>query len=75
MGKLLRQRCEWKDIKRIEAEACLDRIHLFVEIPPKLFVSGFMGYLMGKSAAIMYERFGDLKDRAETKRSGAEGVT
>ena len=60
IGKILRQLCEWKGVKIIEAEACPDHIHLFVEIPPKLSVSGFMGYLKGKSAAMMYEHFGDL---------------
>ncbi len=48
-------------MKIIEAEACPDHIHLFVEIPPKYSVSGFMGYLKGKSAAIMYEQFGELR--------------
>ncbi|MEL8866722.1 transposase, partial [Escherichia coli] len=32
-----------------------------VEIPPKMSVSGFMGYLKGKSSLMLYEQFGDLK--------------
>ena len=44
IGKILRQLCEWKGVKIIEAEACSDHIHLFVEIPPKIAVSKFMGY-------------------------------
>ena len=32
-------------MKIIEAEACPDHIHLFVEIPPKIAISKFMGYL------------------------------
>ena len=36
IGKILRQLCEWKGVKIIEAEACPDHIHLFVEIPPKM---------------------------------------
>ena len=54
IGKILRQLCEWKSVKIIEAEACPDHIHLFVEIPPKLSVSGFMGYLKGKSSTMLY---------------------
>ena len=53
--KILQQLCEWKGVTIIAAEACPDHIHLFVEIPPKISVSGFMGYLKGKSAAMMYE--------------------
>ena len=61
IGKILRQLCEWKGVKIIEAEACPDHIHLFVEIPPKIAVSKFMGYLKGKSSTMLYEQFGELK--------------
>ena len=61
VGKILRQLCEWKGVKIIEAEACPDHIHIFVEIPPKYSISGFMGYLKGKSSTMLYEQFGELK--------------
>ena len=48
-------------MKIIEAEACPDHIHLFVEIPPKLSISGFMGYLKGKSSTMLYEQFGEVQ--------------
>ena len=35
----MRQLCEWKGITIIEAEACLDYIHMLIEIPPKYSVS------------------------------------
>ena len=34
---------------------------MYVEIPPKLSVSGFVGYLKGKSALILFERHANLK--------------
>ena len=34
---------------------------MLVEIPPKMSVSGFMGYLKGKSSLMIYDQFGDLK--------------
>lgn len=37
IGKILRQLCEWKEVRIIEAEACPDHTYLFVEIP--LYVS------------------------------------
>lgn len=61
MGKILRVLCDWKGIKRIEAEICPDHVHMFVEIPPKMSVSSFMGYLKGKSSVIFHERHGNLK--------------
>ena len=71
--KILRQLCEWKGMKIIEAKACPDHIHLFVEIPPKISASGFMGYLKGKSAAMMYEQFGDLKYKYRNKEFWCRG--
>ena len=70
IGKILRELCEWKGVKIIEAEACPDHIHLFVEIPPKYSISGFMGYLKGKSAAKMYEQFGELNINIAVGSSG-----
>ena len=61
IGKILRELCEWKGVNILEAEACPDHIHLFVEIPPKMAVSSFMGYLKGKSSTMIYEQFGELK--------------
>ena len=33
---------------------------MLVEIPPKMSVSGFMGYLKGKSTILIYQRFTNL---------------
>ena len=60
-GKILRERCNWKGIKIIEAEVCPDHIHMLVEIPPKESVAGIMGFLKGKSSILMHERQGNLK--------------
>lgn len=58
---MLHKLCEWKDVKIIEAECCPDHIHILLEIPPKLGISSFMGYLEGKSSLMIYEQFCDLK--------------
>ena len=59
LGKVLRQLCEWKEIKIIEAELCVDHVHMLVEIPPKTSVSSFVGYLKGKSSLMIHERHGN----------------
>ena len=61
IGEILRQLCEWKGVNIVEAECCPAPIHMLLEIPPKMSVSGFMGYLKGKSSVMLYERFGELK--------------
>ncbi len=74
IGKILRQLCEWKGVKIIEAEACPNHIHLYVEIPPKISVSHFMGYLKGKSSTMLYEQFGELKYKYRNREFGAGGI-
>ena len=44
IGKILRRLCEWKGIAIVEAEICIDHVHMLLEIPPKVSVSSFMGY-------------------------------
>ena len=61
IGEILRTLCDWKKIKIIEAEVCPDHIHMLLEIPPKVAVSSFMGYLKGKSRLMLYEKFPELK--------------
>ena len=60
-------------MKIIEAEACPDHIHLFVGIPPKLSISGFMGYLKGKSNTMLYEQFGELKYKYRNREFWCRG--
>ena len=50
IGMILRKLCEWKGVEIHQAEACPDHIHMLVSIPPKISVSGFMGYLKEKAA-------------------------
>ncbi|WP_128609491.1 IS200/IS605 family transposase, partial [Clostridium haemolyticum] len=38
IGKILRQLCEWKGVEIIEANACVDHIHMLVSIPPKMSI-------------------------------------
>jgi len=61
IGKILRMLCEQKGVRIIEAEACPDHIHMLVEIPPKLSVSQFVGYLKGKSSLMIFDRHANLK--------------
>ena len=55
------------------AEACPDHIHLFVEIPPKIAVSSFMGYLKGKSTTMLYEQFAELKYKYRNREFWCKG--
>ena len=53
--------CDWKGVEIIEANACVDHIHMLVSIPPKMSVSSFVGFLKGKSSLMIFEKFANLK--------------
>ena len=61
IGRILRELCERKGVTILEAEACPDHIHMFVEIPPKYSVAEIMGYLKGKSSLMIFDRHANLK--------------
>ena len=61
IGNILRLLCDQKGFTIIEAQACPDHIHLLVEIPPKMSVSQFVGYLKGKSSLMIFDRHANLK--------------
>ena len=73
IGKILRQLCDWKQVKIVEAEVCPDHIHMLVEIPPKIAVSSFVGYLKGKSSLMIYEQFPELKYKYRNREFWCRG--
>ena len=75
VGKILRQLCEWKGVNILEAEVCPDHVHMLLEIPPKMSVSSFMGYLKGKSSTMLYEQFGELSTSIAAENSGVKDTT
>ncbi len=56
VAEILKKLCEMKQVRLIEGKVCVDHIHMYVAIPPKLSVSEFMSYLKGKSALMFYDR-------------------
>jgi putative transposase len=61
IGKIIRELCERKGIEIIEAELCIDYVHMLVIIPPKFSVSKIMGYIKGKSSLMIFDRHANLK--------------
>ena len=59
--EILRKLCQWKGAEIIEGEVCPDHIHMYVSIPPKMSVAGFMGYLKGKSSLMIFQKWGNMK--------------
>ena len=73
IGHILRELCRWKYINILEAEICPDHIHMLMEIPPKMSVSSFMGYLKGKSSLMIYEKWGNMKYKYRNRQFWCRG--
>jgi len=58
---ILKRLCKYKGVEVIEGTMCIDHIHIFLAIPPKYSVSTIVGYLKGKSAMIIFEKYSRLK--------------
>ena len=73
IGGILRKLCQQKGVEIIEAEACLDHIHMLVSIPPKYSVSQIMGYWKGKSSLMIFDRYANLKYKYGNRHFWARG--
>ena len=49
-----------------------DHVHMLVSIPPRISISGFMGYLKGKSALTMIDKHANLKYKLGNRHFWAE---
>lgn len=58
---IVRKLCEYKGVKILEGQACIDHIHLCISVPPKYALSTMVGYLKGKSAMVVFEKYSKVK--------------
>ena len=73
IGAILRKLCGWKGINILEAEVCVDHVHMLLEIPPKYSVSGIVGYLKGRSSLMIYEKFPALQYKYRCREFWCKG--
>lgn len=58
---IIRKLCEMKGVELINGAVCIDHVHLYVAIPPKLSISDVVAYIKGKSALMVYDRHPEVK--------------
>ncbi len=73
IGEILRELCNWKGVNIIEAEVCPDHVHMLLEIPPKMSISSFKGFIKGKSSLMIYEKWGNLKFKYRNREFWCRG--
>ena len=71
--EIIKKLCEMKGVALIEGKVCVDHIHMYVAIPPKLSVSEFMSYLKGKSALMFFDRHPEARPKWNDRHLWARG--
>lgn len=71
--KYIQELCKWKGVEIIEGHMMPDHVHLLLQIPPKMSVSYFMGYLKGKSSLMIFEHHTNLKYKFGNRNFWATG--
>ena len=71
--EIIKKLCEMKGVQLIEGKVCVDHIHMYVAIPPKLSVADFMSYLKGKSALMFFDRHQELCPKYGDRHFWARG--
>jgi len=72
IGVILRTLCGYKKVELVKGSVSIDHVHMYVKIPPKESVSGFMGFLKGKSALMIFDRFPEIR-RGKGRHFWAKG--
>lgn len=61
IGAILRKLCNWKGINIIEAEVCIDHVHMLIEIPPQILSIRNNGLFEREKQPINLREMGKLK--------------
>ena len=72
--EIIKKLCEMKNVQLIEVKVCVDHIHMYLAIPPKMSVSEFMSYLKGKSALMFLTDTPNFVQNGESDIYGREAT-
>ena len=61
--EIIKKLCEMKQVSLIDGKVCIDHIHMYVAIQPKMSVSDFMSYLKGKSSLMLFDRHPEYRNK------------
>ena len=74
IGKILRQLCEWKGVKIIEAEVCPDHVHMLLENHPRWRYQASWDIWRGRVAWCSMNNFQHYNSNIGTESFGAAAI-
>lgn len=57
---IIKRLCDYRNIEIIEGAVCSDHVHLCLSIPPSEKVSDVVGYIKGKSALMIHDKYPEM---------------
>jgi putative transposase len=69
----LRRLCDWKKLEVIELNVRPEHVHIVLWIPPNMAVSQVAGFMKGKTALRIMDKFPSLRKRYWTKHFWSPG--
>ena len=70
---IIKELCEWKKIKILEGNVQKDHIHPVLLFPPKYSISEVVGFLKGRSAIKIFDKYVGMKKRYRERHFWAKG--
>nr|WP_270186862.1 IS200/IS605 family transposase [Blautia massiliensis (ex Durand et al. 2017)] len=55
--EIIKKLCDYRNIEIVEGAVCADHVHLCLGIPPSEKVSDVVGYIKGKSALMIHDKY------------------
>ena len=71
--EIIKKLCEMKQVTLTDGKVCIDHVHMYIAIPPKLCVSEFMSYLKGKSTLMLFDRHPEYRSKWGDRHFWARG--
>ena len=71
--EIIKKLCEMKQVQLIDGKVCVDHVHMYVAIPPKMCVSEFRSYLKGKSTLMLFDRHPEYRTKWGDRHFWARG--
>lgn len=61
--EILKKVCEIEGVTLIDGAVCVDHVHMYISVPPKLSISSVMSRIKGKSALMIFDKYPKYKDK------------
>ena len=65
--QIIMKLCKYKGVEIVEGAVCKDHVHLCISMPPSIKISDFVGYLKGRSALMLFDKYPEYRNKWDQK--------